>query len=219
MVTFGFTVKPAASRMQSAAIVVGIADASVPLTPSGGGKAIGFHIGRSKVVESRNSHKLRSSSNKLSDDTPRVIPADLTGCVSVMLIVDTDTRRLAIAINDRTPIDSGYTLRERVRPWVWFGGPGVGKVTLAEYYISAQPPSSRGISAALRDRTQASPSDNEQASAPTAVDVSDVLPPLPEDNAVVTTPSTDAAARTPVTRLSVEVCKANNDDAKTESEG
>ena len=42
----------------------------------------------------------------------------------IMMIVNTQTRRLSIAVNQRTPVDAGYTLRERVRPWVRAAGLG-----------------------------------------------------------------------------------------------
>ena len=104
-------------------IVVGVADASVQINKIFAGKAVGFHIGRSRVVKSNDSHKIRSGGKSLSLDTPRALPTDEQGRLSIIAIVDMTTHRLSIAINDRTPVDTGVKLPNAVRPWVWLGGP------------------------------------------------------------------------------------------------
>ena len=122
-------------------IVVGVADASVQINKIFAGKAVGFHIGRSRVVKSNDSHKIRSGGKSLSLDTPRALPTDEQGRLSIIAIVDMTTHRLSIAINDRTPVDTGVKLPNAVRPWVWLGGPGVGSVSLCELALNAPAPS------------------------------------------------------------------------------
>lgn len=142
IVTFCFTIRSNATSVQMSEIAVGVADASAELTPIKGGQAIGFHIGKSRIVRSKNGHK-RGSGRMLSPDTPRKVPADRDGRIVVLAVVDMETRRLAIALNQGRPVDTGYELPEAVRPWVWFGGPGVGEVELVEYSALTEPPSSR----------------------------------------------------------------------------
>ena len=115
-------------------IVVGITDAT-DLHSAKGSKSLGFHLGRSKVVSSLNSQKIKNGGKSLSRETPRRLPFDETGRISILVVVDMHSRRLSIAINQNTPIDTGYVLPRAVRPWIWLGGPGVGSVSLSEFVL------------------------------------------------------------------------------------
>ena len=119
-------------------IVVGAADASVPLTAKSGPPCTGFHLGRSKIIHSKNSHKVSSSGGRtLSEDTPRKIAGSADSLI-VFVIADMDKRRLSFAVGEQTPVDCGVRLPAcGVRPWVWLGGPGVGSVSLAEQVLEA----------------------------------------------------------------------------------
>ena len=136
-----FSVKSSAANagnVTSTEIAVGVIDAAAS------GQAYGFHIGKSKLTKSSNGRRLKSTAYKsLHAETPRRLTSDAEGRISVLAVVDMTTRRLAIAINEKTPVDTGYTLPASVRPWVWLGGPGVGSVTLTEFKIVAAPPSTR----------------------------------------------------------------------------
>ena len=122
-------------------IVVGAADASVPLTAKSGPPCTGFHLGRSKIIHSKNSHKVSSSGGRtLSDDTPRKV-AGSADSIIVFVIADMEKRRLSFAVGSQTPVDCGVRLPAcGVRPWVWLGGPGVGSVSLAEQVLEAPSP-------------------------------------------------------------------------------
>lgn len=144
LVSFGFDIKSNAVDVARTGIAVGVIDASVPLTASGGGAAIGLHVGRGKMIMSINGQKMRSGGKSLSRDTPRRLPVDDNGRISVMIILNMDTRRMGIAINENRPLDLGYLVPASVRPWVWFGGPGVGSVNLAEFSF-LPPPETRTL--------------------------------------------------------------------------
>ena len=122
-------------------IVVGAADASIPLTAKAGPPCTGFHIGRSKVIHSKNAHKVKSSGGRtLSDDTPRKVGGSAESII-VFVIADMNKRRLSFAVGSQTPVDCGVRLPAcGVRPWVWLGGPGVGSVSLAELALEAPSP-------------------------------------------------------------------------------
>ena len=145
VISYGFSVKSSAANagnVTSTEIAVGVIDAAAS------GQAYGFHIGKSKLTKSSNGQRLKSTAYKsLHAETPRRLTSDAEGRISVLAVVDMTTRRLAIAINEKTPVDTGYTLPASVRPWVWLGGPGVGSVTLTEFKIVAAPPSTRGLAA------------------------------------------------------------------------
>lgn len=193
---------------------------------------IGLHIGRSKVVRSFNSHKLVAGSQWLGRDTPRKLPIDANGRVRVTALCDMSSRRLLIAVNDGEPVDAGYLLPWSVRPWVWFGGPGVGSVTLAEYTrhpapppsaiaMTARPgtaragtgssPTSVVASLGIRPSTAADSSDSTgafTAAAPTAampLSAGKVLP-RPPFVVDVSDVSADAAPLPPVAPLSLMRC-------------
>jgi hypothetical protein len=135
-------------------IVVGAADASIPLTEKSGPPCTGFHIGKSKVVHSKTGHKI-AGKRLLAADTPRNISG--TGDLTILVIADMDRRRLSFAVGKQPPVDVGIRLPPTgVRPWVWLGGPNVGSVTLAEHRLGVPSPplSDHSGGSDMTDRTK-----------------------------------------------------------------
>ena len=227
-------------------IVVGVADATMAKDTTFG-RVLGYHIGRSKIVTSKSLHKIKSGGKSLSRDTPRRLPINADGHISIMAVVDMHTRRMSIAINRNTPIDTGYYLPAAVRPWVWLGGPGVGAVTLTEYTMIAAIPQSSTIGSqarmAVTDKTNAGrrPSGGDPtgptalAPAQLAIDTSDVktttaehvaakgmiAPISPLQQAMYPTPSTPEVRALAMTLDSVKPLNLNTKppDSDTNSGG
>lgn len=183
IVTFSFEVQNNYVNVESSVICVGVIDASKPLTATGGGYAIGLHIGRGKMISSFDGHAIRRGGKALSRDTPRRLPTDDAGRITILVICNMATRRMGIAIGQNKPLQLDYLIPESVRPWVWFGGPGAGSVGLAEYTLGAPPETSNlGLSAKPHPKLEktkavADSDRSESATGPTATNAAPTAAP------------------------------------------
>lgn len=171
----------------AAAVAVGVADASVPLTAKSGPATVGWHIGKGKPIKTKDGKKL-STSGMMTNRTDRPARGKDFGTaeLKVLAIVDMNTRHIAISVDGSLPMDLGVTIPSSVRPWVFLDGPGVGSVELTEHYkedpaameasakIPTVPITADALSAA-RDgvsSTQPDATGNEHEGAPRATDTS-----------------------------------------------
>jgi len=119
-------------------IAVGVADAFTELAATSGPHAWGLHLGKGRLIQALNAHKISGPFRTLYRSQARGLYKKQLGAgefLKVVFIIDMHNaqRRLSIAINDEVPSDTGFTIAEGVKPWVWFGGPNCGSVTIERF--------------------------------------------------------------------------------------
>ena len=121
----------------NAGVAVGVADASVELTSLSGPSTCGWHIGKGVPVQTKDGRKLVTSGMTTGKMDPRASrKAAGKAPIRVLVIVDMETRRLAISVDGAMPLDLGVTIPPSVRPWVFLYGPMCGSVTLSEVHLA-----------------------------------------------------------------------------------
>jgi len=111
-------------------VAVGVADASVPLTAHGGGKAWGYLTSHAGLVTSTDCRRLRAG-KRWAARTARASAASTTILVIVQRTAGSKQATLSISVNDATPVVVGARLPTVVQPWCCLMRAGDG-VTLLD---------------------------------------------------------------------------------------